>query len=130
MALSVTQRTRELGIRLALGAARADVFRLVLGQGALLIGIGLVLGLVGALAAGQRIVQRSLRCRRRWKLPPWRRRLCRFQPSRCWPVFSRRAVRRGSIRWWRCAKSNVSLGADFFRYDEEFLQNRAAEIGR
>jgi putative ABC transport system permease protein len=53
MALSVTQRTRELGIRLALGAARWDVFRLVLGQGAALIGIGLVLGSVGALAAGR-----------------------------------------------------------------------------
>jgi putative ABC transport system permease protein len=53
MALSVTQRTRELGIRLALGAAKADVFRLVLGQGAALIGIGLGLGLVGALAAGR-----------------------------------------------------------------------------
>jgi len=50
MALSVTQRTRELGIRMALGAARRDVFRLVLGQGVTLVSFGIALGLIGAIA--------------------------------------------------------------------------------
>jgi putative ABC transport system permease protein len=53
MALTVTQRTRELGIRLALGADRSDVFRLVLGQGMVLVGTGLAIGLLGALGAGR-----------------------------------------------------------------------------
>jgi putative ABC transport system permease protein len=51
MALSVAQRTREMGIRLALGAQRSTVLRLIMRQGATLVGIGLLAGLVTALAA-------------------------------------------------------------------------------
>ena len=47
---SVAQRTRELGIRIALGARPADVLRLVVGQGMLLVGLGIGLGLLASLA--------------------------------------------------------------------------------
>jgi ABC-type antimicrobial peptide transport system permease subunit len=51
LAYSVSRRTREMGLRLALGAERRDVLRLVVGEGMGVAAIGLILGLVFAAAA-------------------------------------------------------------------------------
>ncbi len=50
MSYSVTQRTQEIGIRLALGAQRHDVLRLIVGQGMRFVGAGILLGLIGVFA--------------------------------------------------------------------------------
>jgi predicted permease len=53
VAYNVSRRTREIGIRIALGAASSDVLRLVMGKGIVLVGIGTVIGLAMGFALEQ-----------------------------------------------------------------------------
>ena len=53
MSYAVEQRTNEIGLRMALGAQAADVFRLVVGQGLGVVGAGVAAGLLGAFAAAR-----------------------------------------------------------------------------
>jgi putative ABC transport system permease protein len=50
MSYTVTQQTQEIGIRMALGAQRGSILRLIVGKGMLLVGTGIALGIVGAVA--------------------------------------------------------------------------------
>jgi ABC-type antimicrobial peptide transport system permease subunit len=55
----VAERTRELGLRMALGASRSDVLTLVLKRGLMLAGIGIVVGVLASVAMG-RLMQNLL----------------------------------------------------------------------
>ncbi|HET6960244.1 MAG TPA: FtsX-like permease family protein, partial [Vicinamibacterales bacterium] len=53
MAYTVSERTHEIGVRIALGASPADIRSLVVGQGLKLAGVGIVVGIVAALATSR-----------------------------------------------------------------------------
>jgi ABC-type antimicrobial peptide transport system permease subunit len=59
LAFAVTQRTREIGIRMALGAAGGEVFRLMVRRGLTVLGLGVAIGLPAA-AAASRVIRRLL----------------------------------------------------------------------
>jgi putative ABC transport system permease protein len=56
LSYTVTERTREIGVRAALGATRVDIVALIIGQGLTLTGIGVVIGIGGALAASRALI--------------------------------------------------------------------------
>jgi ABC-type antimicrobial peptide transport system permease subunit len=53
MAYTVQQRSKEIGLRMALGASQTSVFRLVLGQGLVLAMLGLTVGLIAAVGVAR-----------------------------------------------------------------------------
>ncbi|MGH9496770.1 MAG: ABC transporter permease [Candidatus Sulfotelmatobacter sp.] len=55
LAYSVNQRTREIGLRMALGATPGNVLRLIVGEGMKVVAIGVVIGLAGGLALGRAV---------------------------------------------------------------------------
>ena len=64
MSYAVTERTHEIGIRVALGAGQKDVLKLIVGQGLVFIVSGLIIGLIGAYIATSLLCEPALRCKR------------------------------------------------------------------
>ena len=94
IAYSVSQRTREIGLRLAMGAQRRAVYELILGEAGRLIAVGLLLGVVCSIAAATADAHAAVRHDRHGTSRRWRP-LRPFSPSRrCWPATFRPGVRR------------------------------------
>jgi ABC-type antimicrobial peptide transport system permease subunit len=76
----VARRRGEIGIRMALGASRSSVMRLILKEAGLLVSLGLLVGAALAIAASRPI------------LPTLRWRYCSWHSSQCWPALFQRGA--------------------------------------
>ena len=97
MSYFVAQRTQEMAVRIALGARRSDILKLVLSRGALLTGLGILLGLVGAgwLTRWMSGLLFEVSPQGIRRPSPWPRGCS--SPLRCGPAISRRAAALKSI---------------------------------
>jgi ABC-type antimicrobial peptide transport system permease subunit len=96
---SVTERMRELGVRSALGASRRDILALIIRQGMTLTGVGVVIGLGGAITASRAIVSMLYG-------------ISRFDPITYLGVIALLIIVSGLACWvpaWRAAKVDPSI---------------------
>jgi putative ABC transport system permease protein len=96
---SVTERMREIGVRSALGASRRDILVLILRQGMTLTGIGVAIGLGGALVASRAILSMLYG-------------ITRFDPITYFGVIALLTIVSGIACWvpaWRAAKVDPSI---------------------
>ena len=103
----MSQRTREIGVRMALGAQRSSVYQLILKEAGLLTVLGVVAGLAGAIGAAA-FMGKLLFGVRSWDMPTLACGCSAARVSRrSWPAIYRRAERLRSIPWRLCALSSL-----------------------
>ena len=103
LSYAVAQRTREIGIRMALGAQRGQIGSQFLSLGLRLLAAGTILGLIGAWLAGQSDAERSLRRAAAATSLLLSARRSSWLRCRLLPASSPRAAPPKSIRWSRSA---------------------------
>ena len=102
VAYGVAQRTREIGVRMALGARSPDVLGLILRQGMTTTLIGVAIGVVGSLATARTIESLLFDVKPTDPLTFLGGGGAVDRAWRAWPATYRRVARRRWIRWWRC----------------------------
>jgi putative ABC transport system permease protein len=109
LAFSVTQRTQEIGVRVALGAQQRDILRGILRHGLKLAGIGVVIGVAGALGLSQMLATLlfGVSATDPWTLAGAVAVLLLVAAAACFL----RAAPCVSTRWWRCGMNSPFAGS-------------------